>query len=179
VACWARAVVKRGHWILANLLAAPPPPPPPDIPALKGEVNGRKLSAREQLELHRADAQCASCHSRIDPLGYALENFDAVGAWRTTEAGQPLDVNAALADGTTFSGIAGLRSILMSQKDEFTQAFTERLLTYALGRGIEAGDMPTVRAIARSAAQDGYRVRSVILGIVQSVPFNLRQVPES
>jgi hypothetical protein len=173
------SVVKRGQWILANLLAAPPPPPPPDVPALKSVVDGRQLSAREQLELHRADSRCASCHSRIDPLGYALENFDAVGAWRTQEGGRPLDVGAALPDGTAFSGLGGLRGILLAQKDEFTQAFTERLLTYALGRGIEPGDLPTVRAIASRAAKEGYRVRSVIQGIVESVPFNLRQVPES
>jgi hypothetical protein len=173
------SVVKRGHWILTNLLAAPPPPPPPDIPALKTTLDGRVLSAREQLELHRADPACSSCHAKMDPLGYALESFDAVGVYRTQEAGRPLDVTATLPDGTEFRAPSGLRKVMMERKDEFTRAFTERLLTYALGRGTEAPDMPTVRGIARAAAQDGYRLRAIILGIVKSEPFNLRRTPES
>ena len=173
------SVVKRGQWILTNLLAAPPPPPPPDVPALKSTVDGRVLSAREQLELHRKDPACASCHVKMDPLGYALENFDAVGVHRTHDGGRPVDSDATLADGTRFSGLPGLRQVLLDRKDEFTRAFTERLLTYALGRGLEAGDMPAVRRIARQAAADDYRIRSVILGIVRSEPFALRRTPES
>ncbi|MET0279608.1 MAG: DUF1592 domain-containing protein [Steroidobacteraceae bacterium] len=173
------SVVKRGQWILTNLLSAPPPPPPPDVPALKATANGRVLNAREQLELHRADPVCSTCHSRIDPLGYALENFDAVGVYRTQDNGSPLDVTAVMSDGTRLDGLPGLRKALLDRKDEFTRAFTERLLTYALGRGVEAQDMPQVRTIARDAAQDGYRMQAVILGIVRSDPFNLRRTPEA
>ena len=173
------SVVKRGQWILTNLLSAPPPPPPPDVPALKSTINGRVLTAREQLEMHRADPVCSTCHSRIDPLGYALENFDAVGVYRTQDNGQPLDVTAVMSDGTRLDGLPGLRKALMSRKDDFTRAFTERMLTYALGRGIEPQDMPNVRAIARIAAADDYRMQSLILGIVRSEPFNLRRTPET
>jgi len=171
------SVVKRGQWILTNLLSAAPPPPPPDVPALKATVNGRVLSPREQLELHRADAACASCHVKMDPLGYALENFDAVGAWRGEDGGRPVDASAQLADGTPLSGLTGLRKVLLERRDDFTRAFSERLLTYALGRGVEPEDMPAVRAIARSAAADDYRIRAVIMGIVESKPFNLRRSP--
>jgi hypothetical protein len=173
------SVVKRGQWILTNLLSAPPPAPPPNVPALKAEVNGRQLSPREQLEMHRADPACASCHEKMDPLGYALENFDAVGAWRNQDSGRPIDVTAQLADGTPVNGVAGLRKVLLQRRDSFTRAFTERLLTYALGRGVEPQDMPTVRAIARRAAADDYHIHSVIMGIIESQPFNLRRSPES
>ncbi len=149
------------------------------MPALKSVVDGRQLSAREQLELHRADSRCASCHARIDPLGYALENFDAVGAWRTQEGDRPLDVGAALPTAPPSVASKDCAASCWRRKMNSRRPFTERLLTYALGRGIEAGDMPAVRGIASRTAKDGYRVRSVILGIVQSVPFNLRQVPES
>jgi hypothetical protein len=172
------SVVRRGKWILDNILASPPPPPPANVPALKTEHDGRKLSAREQLELHRADPTCAACHVKMDPLGFALENFDAVGAWRTVDAGQPIDSDAVLPDGTKFSGISGLQQILMDRKDEFARAFTERLMIYALGRGVGAQDMPEVREIARDAAADGYRVRTIIKGIVASPAFTMRKTPE-
>ena len=171
------SVVKRGQWVLTNLLSAPPPAPPQNVPALKAEVDGRKLTPREQLELHRADAACASCHEKMDPLGYALENFDAIGAWRTQDSGQPIDATAQLADGTPVNGVAGMRQVLLQRRDTFTRAFAERLLTYALGRGVEPQDMPAVRTIARRAASDDYRIHSVILGIVESKPFNLRRSP--
>lgn len=169
--------VKRGKWILDNLLAATPPPPPPDVPALKQTQAGRQLNAREQMELHRSDPACASCHVKMDPLGLALEHYDAVGAFRAQDAGRPVDASASMPDGTQFSGLGGLQKILLDHKDEFTRAFTERLLTYALGRGLEAYDQPKVRAIARSTARDDYRVRTLILGIVSSEPFNLRRTP--
>jgi hypothetical protein len=114
---------------------------------------------------------------KMDPLGFALENFDAVGAFRTKDAGQPIDASATMPDGTAFAGIAGLQRILMSRKDEFTRAFTERLMTYALARGLGARDMPAVRAIARDAAADGYRVQTIIKGIAASTPFTLRRTP--
>lgn len=172
------SVVKRGKWVLDNMLAAPPPPPPPDVPALKAEHDGRLLNAREQLELHRSDPACAACHVRMDPIGFSLENFDAVGAWRKSDAGQAIDNAAVLPDGTNFAGINGLQDILLARKDEFTRAFTERLMTYALGRGIGAQDMPAIRAIAKDAAADGYRIRTIIKGIVTSDAFTRRRVPE-
>ncbi|MFC0204075.1 DUF1592 domain-containing protein [Novosphingobium soli] len=172
------SVVKRGKWILDNMLAAAPPPPPPDVPALKAEHDGRLLTARQQLELHRANPTCAACHVKMDPLGFSLENFDAVGAWRTVDAGQPIDAMATMPDGARFEGISGLQRILLDRKDEFTRAFTERLMTYALARGLTASDMPAVRAIAADAAADQYRIRTVVRGIVKSPGFTLRRVPE-
>ncbi len=171
------SVVKRGKWILDNMLASPPPPPPADVPALKTEHDGRLLTAREQLELHRANPACASCHQRMDPLGFALENFDAVGAWRAQDAGQVIDAGAVLADGTAFKGFTGLQQILLDRREEFARAFTERLMTYALGRGLGPQDMPAVRAIARDAAKDDWRVQTIIRGIVMSSGFTLRRVP--
>ncbi len=159
------------------MLAAPPPPPPPDVPALKTELDGRQLTAREQLEMHRKDPSCAACHKRMDPLGFALETFDAVGAHRQLDAGQQIDVSAVMPDGSTFSGFQGLQQILMARKDEFTGAFTERLMTYALSRGLQPPDMPAVRAISRNAAADDYRIRTIIKGIVRSDAFTMRKTP--
>jgi hypothetical protein len=170
--------VKRGKWILDNLLAAAPPPPPPDVPALKSTQAGRQLNAREQMELHRSDPACASCHVKMDPLGLSLERYDAVGAIRSEDAGRPIDSSAQMPDGSAFDGLTGLQNILLDHKDEFAHAFTERWLVYALGRGLEAYDQPSVRAIVRAAAQDHYRIRTVILGIVKSEPFNQRKTPE-
>lgn len=171
------SVVKRGKWILDNILAAAPPPPPPDIPTLEQVVDGRKLTAREQLERHSSDPACASCHKRMDPLGYALENFDAVGAWREIDAGKPIDTSAIMPDGSPFAGIEGLQGILMARRIEFAQALTDRLMTYALARGLEANDMPLVRAIAADAAADDYRFHTIIRGIVTSDAFRTRKVP--
>ncbi len=172
------SVVLRGKWILDNLLAAPPPPPPPNIPALNEAKNGKLLSVREQMDLHRSNAICASCHSKMDPLGFSLENYDAVGAWRTGYAGQKLDVTAVLPDGTKFEGPKGLQGILLARKDQFVEAFTERLMTYGLGRGLEAYDMPAVRKVRYAAAKDDFRMNTIIMEIVQSVPFAMRRTPE-
>jgi len=172
------SVVLRGKWILENLLAAPPPPPPPNVPALDGAKNGRLMTVREQMEVHRANPVCASCHTKMDPLGFSLENYDAVGAWRDGYAGQKVDASAILPDGTQFDGPKGLQGILLSRKDQFVQAFTEQLLTYALGRGLEAYDMPAVRKISYAAAGNGYRMNTIIMGIVQSVPFGMRRTPQ-
>lgn len=169
------SVVKRGKWILDNLLAASPPPPPPDVPALQDKHDGRSLTAREQLELHRKSPACAACHVKMDPLGFSLENFDAIGAFRQNDAGQVIDVSARMPDGTQFTGLAGLQKILLASKDEFANAFTERLLTYALARGVDARDMPAIRTIGRGAAQDGYRIQTIVKGIVHSDPFTLRR----
>lgn len=172
------SVVKRGKWVLENLLASPPPPPPPDVPALKESVDGRLLTAREQLELHRKSPACAGCHVKMDPLGFALENFDGVGSWRTKDAGQAIDVESKLPDGSMFSGLSGLQRILLERRDQFAQAFTERLMIYALGRGIGPQDRPSIRAIARAAAEDGYRVRTVMRGVITSDAFLMRKTPD-
>jgi hypothetical protein len=172
------SVVLRGKWILENLLAAPPPPPPPNVPALDAAKNGKQLTVREQMELHRSNPVCASCHTKMDPLGFSLENYDAVGAWRAGYAGQKVDASAVLPDGTQFDGPQGLQGILLARKDQFVQAFAQELLTYGLGRGLEAYDMPAVRKISYAAAANGYRMNMIIMGIVQSVPFTMRRTPQ-
>ena len=169
--------VLRAKWLLENVLGTPPAPPPPDIPPLPaGGEAGEPRTVRERLAQHRRNAACAICHAPMDPLGFALENFDAVGAWRTRDAGLPVDASAVLADGTTaFDGPAGLRRVLLDRAEQFVETVTEKLLTYALGRGLEHYDRPVVRAIARAAAEDDYRWSSLILGIVESTPFRMRR----
>jgi mono/diheme cytochrome c family protein len=173
------SVVQRGKWILENLLGAPPPPPPPDIPDLKPKgQDGRLLSMREQLDLHRANSVCASCHARMDPIGFALENYDGIGQWRTKDAGSLIDASGKLPDGTKFSGPAELKKILLTgHRDEFVVTVTEKLLTYGLGRGLEADDAPVVRAIMREAAQGEYRLPALINAIIKSRPFQMRRTP--
>ncbi len=172
--------VLRGKWVLENILGTPPPPPPPDVPAL-GEAtrDGRPLTMRQRMEQHRANPVCASCHARMDPLGFALENFDAIGRWRDTEEGVPIDTAGVLPDGTPFQGPAGLREVLLSRRQEFVLNLTEKLLTYALGRGVEYYDAPAVRVIMQEAAPGDYRWSSLILGIVKSTPFQMRRSKES
>ena len=172
--------VLRGKWILENLLSAPPPPPPPNVPALKETTDdGRPRSMREAMEQHRANPVCASCHALMDPLGFALENFDAVGRWRTlSESGTPIDATGVLPDGTRFDGPAGLRAELVRSPGQFVTTLTDKLLTYALGRGVEHYDAPTVRAIVRDAARDDYRFSSIVVGIVNSTPFQKRKAKE-
>lgn len=172
------SVVLRGKWILENILAAAPPPPPPNVPTLNEAKNGKTLTIRQQMEQHRANPVCASCHTKMDPLGFSLENYDAVGKWRTGYAGQLVDASAVLPDGTKFEGPNGLTGILMARKDQFIEALTERLMTYALARGVESYDMPAVRKVRYEAAADNYRMQTIILGIVQSVPFTMRRTPE-
>ena len=166
----------RGKWLLENILAAPMPAPPPNVPALEASNKGGKpLTVREMLEMHRANPACASCHARMDPLGFSLENFDAIGQWRTTDAGKAINASGVLLDGTQVSGPAALQHAFVAQKQQFVRAVTEKLLTYTLGRGIEYYDEPAVREIVRSAAADDYRWSSVILGIVKSAPFQMRR----
>ncbi len=170
--------VKRGAWLLENLLGTPPPPPPPNVPLLKenGEGGVAPTSVRERLEQHRKNPACASCHARMDPLGFALENFDGVGKWRTVSEGNtPVDASAALLDGTKFEGVAGLRELLLSRRAEFIGAVTKKLLTYALGRGTEYYDNPAIRKITRDAALRDYRWSSLILGVVNSSAFQMRR----
>lgn len=173
------SVVQRGKWILETLLGTAPPPPPPDIPALKPRnQDGKLLSIRGQMEQHRSNVVCASCHSRMDPLGFALENYDGVGKWRSSEAGSPIDASGKLPDGTQFIGPAGLRrALLTGHRDEYLQTVTEKLLTYALGRGLEYYDKPAVRSIVRQAAHENYRLSSLITAIVTSTPFQMRSTP--
>ena len=166
--------VLRGKWLLEMILGTPPPPPPPDVPPLKEKSEtDHPLSVRERLEQHRQNPACAVCHVRMDPLGFALENFDAIGKWRTAEDGVPLDASASLPDGTKFEGVAGLRKLLLGHPEQFAGTFTEKLLTYALGREVEYYDLPSVRKITREAAAGDYRWSAIILGIVKSVPFQM------
>jgi mono/diheme cytochrome c family protein len=172
--------VIRGKWILENMFGAAPPPPPANVPELKEERNPAKvLSMREQMAQHRANPACASCHAQMDQLGFALENFDAIGEWRDTDAaGSPIDASAKLPDGTTFTGPAELRKVLLNHSDDFLTTLTEKLLTYALGRGLEAADAPAVRHIKREAAPANYRFVSLIQAIVTSTPFQMRMAQE-
>jgi len=169
--------VVRGKWLLENILGAPPPPPPPDVPALEDkQAGGKVLSTRERMEEHRKNAVCASCHAQMDPLGFALEDFDAIGRWRdASEAGTLIDASGALPDGTTFNGPAELRAVLLARREEFVQTVTTKLLTYALGRGVAHYDLPAVRRIVREAAPMDYRWSSIILGVVKSTPFQMRR----
>ncbi len=163
--------VLRGKWVLENFVGAPPPPPPPDVPNLDESKIGTTSSMREQLEQHRKNAICASCHARMDPLGFGLENFDAVGAWRTKDGEFPINAMGTLPDGRSFTGPQGLKSILKAQPDAFTECLTRKMLIYALGRGLENSDDAAVKEIVRKVAADNYRISSLILGIVNSEPF--------
>lgn len=168
--------VLRGKWLLQNILNAPTPPPPPNVPALpENTLGGEPHSVRERLEQHRRNPPCSTCHRIIDPLGFALENFDAVGAWRTrNEAGTLIDATGVLADGTKVDGPAALRNALLAHREDFASTVTEKLMTYALGRGVEYYDQPAIRKIVRDASTSGDRWSSLILGIVDSVPFQMR-----
>jgi hypothetical protein len=171
--------VNRGKWVLENVLGTPPAPPPANVPALKeNEPGALPKTMREQMARHRTDPVCASCHKVMDPIGFALENFDAVGAWRSREAAGPIDASGELADGSKVDGVAALRQALVSHPEVFVGTLTEKLLTYALGRGLDYPDMPAVRAIVAAAASDGYRFSSIVLGIVNSAPFRMRAARE-
>jgi hypothetical protein len=168
--------VLRGKWILANLLGVPPPPPPPNVPTLQEKAaTGKTLSMRERMAEHRANPACAGCHKLMDPVGFSLENYDAVGRWRTAEDGKPIDSSGGLPDGSKFTGVAGLQQALLARPELFAATFTEKLLTYALGRGVDYYDEPAVRAVARQAQGNDYRFSSFILGIVTSTPFQMRR----
>ncbi len=168
--------VLRGKWILTNILGTPPPAPPPNVPALKENNEGGKvLSVRERLEEHRKSPACASCHKIMDPLGFALENFDAIGQWRAkSEDGAPIDASGVLLDGSKVDGPTTLRAALLSRPDVFVSTLTEKLMTYALGRGVDYNDMPAIRAIVARAAADHYRFSDLVAGIVKSPPFRMK-----
>jgi len=167
--------VIRGKWVLENLVGAPPPPPLPDVPTLKDNTVAANLSVRARLAEHRANAACASCHNLMDPIGFSLENFDAIGRWRTLEDGLPIDANGGLPDGSKFTGVAGLEDGLVKRPDIFVNTLTEKLLTFALGRGVESHDAPAVRKIVRDAQSNNYRFSAIILGIANSTPFTMRK----
>jgi len=171
--------VKRGVWVLENILGTPPPEPPPNVPALeetKGE-SGRPLTLREQMTAHRGAPACAGCHKIMDPIGFALENFDADASWRMKqggEGGMPIDAKVTLFDGQAVDGPAGLRAALMRYSPQFVRMFIEKTMTYAVGRGVEYTDMPTIRGIARDAAKDQHKFSAIVLGVVRSAQFQMR-----
>jgi hypothetical protein len=168
--------VIRGKWILSNILGVPPPPPPAVVPALKenGGV-GKAAGMRERMAQHRADPACSGCHKLMDPVGFSLENYDAVGRWRVAEEGKPIDVSGSLPDGSKFEGVAGLQQALLSRPEIFVTTFSEKLLTYGLGRGVEYYDAPAIRKVVREARTKDFRFSSVIMGIVGSTPFQMRR----
>ena len=167
----------RGKWLLDNILGMPPSPPPADVPALEENHGGvEPRTVRERMEQHRANPACAVCHRVMDPPGFALEYFDAVGRWRTTdETGAPVDAAGSLADGTPVDGPATLRQALVGYEQSFVRTVIEKLLTYSVGRRMEYYDQPAIRKIAAAAASDDHRWSSIVLGIVKSVPFQMRR----
>jgi hypothetical protein len=171
--------VTRGAWILENLLGSPPPLPPPDVPAFPETKTGQGINdapktVRERMTAHRASPTCAGCHQIMDPIGLALENFDGVGRWRTSDAGLAIDASSQLVDGTKINGVDSLRAALLQYPDAFAQTLTEKLLMYAVGRTAHHYDMPVVRSIAREASRNNYRFSSLVMGIVNSQPFQMR-----
>jgi hypothetical protein len=174
------SVVQRGKWILDNLLSSPPPPKPADVPELEAHAkDGRALTMREQMETHRTNPICSSCHSRMDPIGFAMENFDGVGKWRDKDGGTVIDASGKLPGGVQFQGPAGLKKLLITNyRGQFEDTVTEKLLTYALGRGLEYYDKPSVRTIMRQAERDNFRMSAIITAIVKSTPFQMRRSPE-
>jgi hypothetical protein len=168
------SAVLRGKYVLENLLASPPPPPPADVPSLNTERSGKPLSMKEAMQLHRASPACAGCHAKMDPIGFALENFDALGRWRAEENGRPLEVTSTLPDGTVVDGVEGVRQLVLREPTLFVEALTGKLLMYALTRNIQHYDQPTIRVIARDSARQNYTFASLVLGVVNSVPFQSR-----
>ena len=166
--------VVRGKWVLDNLLGVPPPPPLPDVPALKDNTVAGNLSVRKRLAEHRSNPRCAACHNLMDPIGLSLEKFDAVGRRRTVEDGVPIDASGGFPDGSRFADVDGLEAALLRRPDLFVGAFTEKLLTFASGRGMEYYDAPAVRTIVRDARAHDYRISSIVLGVVRSQPFQMR-----
>jgi hypothetical protein len=174
--------VLRGKYVLDNLLASPPPPPPADVPALKVEddaAGGKPLTMRAAMEKHRANPACASCHAKMDPIGFALEHFDAVGRWRADDDGKPIDASSTLVDGTQIDGLGGVQSLLLKKPELFVSAMTEKLLMYALGRNVQYYDAPTIRAIVHASARQSYAFSAIVEGIVESAPFRMRTVKAS
>jgi len=176
--------VTRGKWIMTNVLGVSPPDPPPDVPPLPARAadargHAKEPGMREKMVQHRVRADCVQCHMLMDPIGFSLENFDGIGLWRTDEDGTPVDASAKVYDGTPIAGPAGLRTWLLAYSDQFVEVVAEKLLTYGLGRGVEHQDMPLVRAIARDARKADNRFSALVLGIVNSKPFQMNmKMPE-
>jgi hypothetical protein len=176
--------VTRGKWIMTNILGMSPPPPPADVPPLAATMpdargNAKEPTMRQKMLEHRVRADCIQCHALMDPIGFSLENFDGIGRWRTEEEGTPVDASAKLFDGTAIDGPAGLRQWVLEYSDQFVEVVAEKLLTYALGRGVEYQDMPLVRSIAHDAKRNGNRFSALVLGVVNSKPFQMSmKVPE-
>lgn len=175
------SVVIRGKYILQNILGAPPPPPPPDVPALEEDAVGSRASLRQQMEQHRSNAVCASCHAKMDPLGFGLENYDAIGKWRTRDGNFPVDATGVLPDGRKFSGPGEMRQALLAQMPEFAQNVVEKMMIYALGRGLHRYDKVVAKEITRKLAGDNYPFQQIVYEIVESLPFQSRrgEVPEN
>jgi hypothetical protein len=163
--------VLRGKWILTNILGTPPPPPPPNVPPFNEQASG---TMRERMVQHRTNPACSGCHSVMDPVGFSLENFDAVGHWRTRDGGAAIDASGALPDGTKVDGPATVIAALAQHPEQFVRTMTEMMLTYGLGRGLEYYDMPVVRTVARDAAKRNYKFSELVLGIVKSPPFQMK-----
>ena len=176
--------VTRGKWIMTNILGMSPPPPPPDVPALPAKMpdargNAKEPTMRQKMLQHRVRADCIQCHALMDPIGFSLENFDGIGLWRTDEDGTPVDASAKVFDGTSIEGPAGLRKWLLEYSDQFVEVVAEKLLTYALGRGVEYQDMPLVRSIARDGERNDNHFSALVLGVVNSKAFQMNmKVPE-
>jgi hypothetical protein len=172
--------VKRGKWVLEDLLGTPPPPPPPDVPPLKEDAKNATGTLRQQMEEHRANPVCASCHARMDPIGFGLENFDGIGAYRTKEGQFPIDPSGKLTSGDSFQGAAELSNILAtSKREQFVRCLTEKMLIYALGRGLEYYDQAATDQITTSVAKNQYKFSSLVLGVVKSLPFEERRVGDA
>jgi len=171
--------VLRGKWILENLLNAPPPPPPPAVPALDDTKVGESASLRQQMEAHRKSAVCASCHSKMDPLGFGLENLNAIGQWRDVDGKFPVDASGSLPGGRSFQGPNELKTLLLSDRDAFVAGLTEKLLTYALGRGLERFDRPALKSIEAALPSQKYRFSQLVLGVVNSLPFQMKRAREA
>jgi hypothetical protein len=165
------SVVLRGKYLLENVLNAPPPPPPPGVPQVNEEAVGATMSLRQQMEQHRTDALCASCHARMDVLGFGLENYDATGKWRTQDGKFPVDSTGAFPNGKSFAGPAEMKQLLKDNMPEFARCLAEKMLTYALGRGVESYDRRTVQDVVRQAAAQDYRFQTFVQAIVHSAPF--------
>jgi hypothetical protein len=171
------STVLRGKWVLENILASPPPPPPPDIPPLEAVQGapGESLTLREKMEIHPANPACAVCHNQMDPIGFGLENYNAIGQWRSEDQGETINASGRLPSGVQFEGPGELQEALLEDPEVFVSAFTQKLLTYALGRPLEYYDMPAVRNIVKQAADNEYRFETIVLGIINSVPFQMRR----
>jgi hypothetical protein len=171
----------RGKWILENLLGTPPPAPPGNVPPFEQTAGPKPRTIRERMEIHRANPSCAGCHRTMDALGFTLENFNAVGAWRTHDAGHDVNAQGTMADGEAVVGVAGLRAALLKRPEAFVETLTEKLMTYGLGRGLQYYDMPVIRGILRESARQGEdnRFSSIVLGIVKSAPFQMRRKAEA